>query len=193
MELESIEKLIRFAAHTQQRLGIKGGDGANWCAKTENGDTHKYFMDGVKSPEEIEEDILAAFHWLWSLKDNVKVYCEKNGVGSNWVEAEISADPYLSICGDIANRTKHPSLKKGSRSKKFPVLGKLKYRVPQQVLESITVGAFDVTTEIAKPELVSLEMPIISSDGKYLGDAFKYIDFGLKAWGKIIDRAKRAV
>jgi hypothetical protein len=36
-------------------------------------------------------------------------------------------------------------------------------------------------------------MPIMSSDGKYLGDAFKYIDYGLKAWEKIIDRAERAV
>jgi hypothetical protein len=193
MELENIEKLFRFAARTQQRLGIKDGDGANWYAKTQNGEAHQYFIDGVKSPDVIEEDILAAFHWLWSLKDNIKVYCEKKGIGSNWIEAEISADPYLSICGDIANRTKHPDLKKGSRSKKFPVLGKLKYHVPQEALGSITVGAFDVTTKIAKPELVSLEMPIRGSDGKYLGDAFKYIDYGLKAWEKIIDRAERTI
>ena len=192
MDLESVEQLFRFAARTQQRLGIKDGDGANWYAKTTNGETHQYFLDGVKSPDAIEEDILAAFHWLWSLKDNVKFYCEKKGVVSNWIEAEISADPYLSICGDIANRTKHPNLKR-SRSNKYPLLGKLKYHVPQQALGSITVGAFDVTTKIAKPELVSIEMPIMGGDGKYLGDAFKYIDYGLKAWEKIIDRAERAV
>ncbi|MEX2162640.1 MAG: hypothetical protein WD823_00135 [Sulfuricaulis sp.] len=193
MELDNVEKLFRFAARAQKRLGIKNGGGTNWYAKVDSGETHHYLLNGVKSPEEIEEDILAAFHWLWSIKDNVKDYCEKKGAASRWIEAEISADPYLCVCGDIANRTKHPSLKKGSRSNKYPVLGKLKYQIPQEALGSITVGAFDVTTDIAKPELVSLKMPILSSDGKYLGDAFKYIEYGLKAWERIIDRAEKAV
>lgn len=193
MELQDVEKLFRFAARAQKRLGIKSGAGTNWYAKVESGETHQYLLNGVKSPEEIEEDILAAFHWLWSLKDNVKNHCKKKGAASLWVEAEINADPYLCVCGDIANRTKHPALEKGSRSNKYPVLGKLKYQIPQQARGSITVGAFDVTTDIAKPELVSLEMPIMSGDGKYLGDAFKYIEYGLKAWERIIDRAERAV
>lgn len=193
MELEDVEKLYRFAARTQQRLCIKSGDGANWFAKTENGDTHQYLLDGVKSPEEIEQDVLSAFRWLWDLKDNVKYYCKTKGAPSKWVEKEIDADPYLCVCGDIANRTKHPELERGSRSNKYPVLGKLKYHIPQKALASITFGAFDVTTKIAKPELVTLEIPIMTGHGKYLGDAFKYIDYGLKAWEKIIDRAERAV
>jgi hypothetical protein len=193
MELEDVEKLFRFAARAQKRLGIKSGAGTNWYAKVESGETHQYLLNGVKSPDEIEEDILAAFHWLWSLKDNVKDYCEKKGAASRWVETEINADPYLCVCGDIANRTKHPALDKGSRSNKYPVLGKLKYQIPQQALGSITFGAFDVTTDIAKPELVSLEMPIMSRDGKYLGDAFKYIEHGLNAWERIVDRAEKAV
>ena len=193
MELEDVEKLIRFAARAQKRLGIKSGAGTNWDAKVESGETHQYLLNGVKSPEEIEEDILVAFLWLWSLKDNVKDYCKKKGAASHWVETEINEDPYLCVCGDIANRTKHPALEKGSRSNKYPMLGKLKYQIPQQALGSITFGAFDVTTDIAKPELVSLEMPIMSNDGKYLGDAFKYIEYGLMAWERIIDRAERAV
>lgn len=193
MELGEVEKLFRFAARAQKRLGIKSGAGTNWYAKVESGETHQYLLNGVKSPEEIEEDVSAAFHWLWSLKDNVKDYCEKKGASSRWVEAEISADPYLCVCGDIANRTKHPGLKKGSRSNKYPALGRLKYTIPQQALASIVVGAFDVTTNVAKPELVSLEMPIMSNEGKYLGDAFKYIEYSLKAWERIIDRAERSV
>lgn len=193
MELGEVEKLFRFAARAQKRLGIKSGVGTNWYAKVESGETHQYLLNGVKSPEEIEEDVLAAFHWLWSLKDNVKDYCEKKGASSRWVEIEISADPYLCVCGDIANRTKHPGLKKGSRSNKYPKLGRLKYTIPQQALASIVVGAFDVTTNVTKPELVSLEMPILSNEGKYLGDAFKYIGYSLKVWERIIDRAERAV
>lgn len=193
MELEDVEKLYRFASRTQQRLGIKGGEDSNWFAKIENGETHQYLLDGVKSPEEIEQDVLSAFRWLWDLKDNVKYYCKSKGTPSKWVEKEIDADPYLCVCSDIANRTKHPELERGSRSEKYPVLGKLKYRIPQQALASIAIGAFVVTTKIAKPELVTFEMPIMSSDGKYLGDAFRYIDYGLKAWEKIIDRAEKTV
>jgi len=193
MDLKEIEKLFQFAVRTRNRLGIKGGDGANWYAKAKNGDIHRYLLEGVKSPEDVEEDILAAFGWLWDLKDNVKYYCKTKGIKSKWVETEIAADPYLCICGDIANRTKHPGLERGSRSKKNPVLGKLKYSIPQEAVGSITFGAFDVTTTISKPELVTLEMPIMSGDGRYLGDAFKYIDYALKAWEKIIDRAEGSV
>jgi len=193
MELEGVEKLYRFALRTQQRLGVKSGEGAHWLANVENGDTHKYLLDGVKSPDEIEEDILSAFRWLWDLKDNVKSYCKCKGVSDSWVETEIYADHYLCICADIANRIKHPELERGSKSAKYPVLGKLKYHIPQEAFASISFGAFDVTTKITKPELVCLEMPVTSHDGKYLGDAFKYIDYGLKAWGKIIDRAEKAV
>lgn len=193
MELESVEKLYRYAVRTQQRLGAKDGDGARWFAKVESGETHEYLLEGVKSPDEIEEDILSAFRWLWDLKDNVKSYCKRKSISDRWIETEIYADPYLCICADIANRIKHPELERGSKSGKFPVLGKLKYHVPQEALASISFGAFDVTTNIAKPELVSLEMPVTSGDGKYLGDAFKYINYGLKAWEKIIDRAERAV
>lgn len=189
MDIENIEKLYRFAARTQKRLGIKEGDETSWYVKVEGGETHRYFINGVKSPEEIEEDILAAFLWMWNLKDHVKNYCERKGATKKWVEAEINADIYLCICGDIANRTKH-ALLKDSRSNKFPTLGRLSYQIPQQSFKSITFKETDVTIDSVNAEHINLEMPVLSGDGEYLGDAFKYIDYGLRAWERIIDRAK---
>ena len=47
----------------------------------------------------------------------------------------------------------------------------------------ITFGAFDVGVNVENPSLVALEMSVIdNNNGKILGDAFKYIDYGLKAW-----------
>lgn len=54
-------------------------------------------------------------------------------------------------------------------------------------------GAADVHLAVERPALIVLEIPVAAEDGKYLGDALKYLDYALKAWERIIDRAERAV
>jgi len=193
VDFESLEKLFGRARRLRARLGVKEGSGASWSATLENGETHRYSLSGVKAPDEVQDDIESLFVWLWSLKDHIKKYLDGKGKSSGWVEPEISADQYLSICGDLANRAKHGELNRGSRSGKFPMLGKLRYQVSQTAVSSITFGAFDVGMNIAEPRQVTLEMPILGADGRYLGDAFKYLDYALKGWEKIIDRAEKAV
>lgn len=193
MDFEELENLFCRARRLRARLGAKEGVGASWSATLENGEIHRYSLSGVKAPDEVQDDIESLFVWLWSLKDHVKKFLEAKGKGSAWVESEISADQYLSICADIANRAKHGGLDRGSRSGKYPKLGQLKYQVPQTAVSSITVGAFDVGINIARPRQVVLEMPVLGDDGRCLGDAFKYLDYALKGWEKIIDRAEKAV
>jgi len=193
MDFEALEKLFGRARRLRGRLGVKEGNGASWSATLENGETHGYSISGVKAPEEVQDDIESLFVWLWSLKDHVKKFLKENGKSSGWVEPEISADPYLSICGDIANSAKHGGLDRGSRSGKYPKLGKLNYQIPQTALASITVKAFDVGVSVSNPYYITLEMSVLGGDDKYLGDAFKYLDYALKGWEQIIAKAEKAV
>ena len=193
MDFEALEKLFERAIRLRRRLGEKGGIGTQWSVKFDNGEIHKYTLGGVKSPEVVQDDIEGVFVWLWSLKDYVKGYLEENDKPSRWIESEVSADQHLSICADIANRSKHGKLDKGSRSGKYPKLGKLKYQIPGSAMSSISFGAFDVGINISNPKQVIFEMPVLSEDDQYLGDAFKYLDYSLKSWEKIVEKVDVAV
>lgn len=193
MDFGALENLFGRTRRLRKRLGVNEGSGTSWSATLENGETHRYSINGVKVQEEVQDDIESLFVWLWSLKDHVKKFLKENGKSSKWVESEISSDPYLSICGDIANSAKHGRLDRGSRSGKYPKLGELTYHIPQTALASITFGAFDVGVSVSKPNHISLEMPVLDRDDRYLGDAFKYLDHALKSWEKIIAKAEKAV
>ncbi len=193
MNIESLNKILDRANRFRKRLNLKDGEGTSWTYTFENGETHKYIISGLKPPEEVADDIESGFIWLWSLKDYVKKYALSKGKSKQLVESKINLDPYLCICADIANSSKHGGLDLGSRSGKYPKLGNLKYEVPQQALEKITFRAFEVETDIGKPELVTFEMPVYDEHGKYLGDAFKYLDYALKAWESLVDEIDKAV
>lgn len=193
MDFGSLEKLFSRAIRLNRRLGDKGGNGANWSIKFKSGEVHTYSIFGVKPPEEVEDDIETMFIWLWNLKDHVKKFSESKGKSGNWVESEINTNPYLAICGDIANSLKHGGLDRKSRSGKSPKLGQLEYQFPQECIDRICFEAFGAVLIVKKPKLVKLKMPILSGENKYLGDAFKYLDYAINAWEKIIDQAEKRI
>lgn len=185
MNLSEIKKLLGRADRFRKKLHTKDGEGAKWSYTFDNGETTFYSIDGVKPPEDIEDEVTTIFIWLWSLKDYVKKYVLDKGKSKSWVESKVNANPYLCICADIANLLKHGGLdhKFKPRSNKNPTLGKLNYQIPNKAMGLITFGAFDVGVNVENPSLVALEMSVIdNNNGKILGDAFKYIDYGLKAW-----------
>jgi hypothetical protein len=191
VDYSELEKLIGRADRLKKRLQNKSGEGAGWPFLVENGETHYISINGIKSPDEIEDDISSIFLWLWSLKDYVKKYAFKKGKNKNWVEEKINSDPYLCICADLANSLKHGGLdqKFKPRSGKSPKLGALNYYVPQKAMESLSIGALDVNLQISDSSLVVLEMPVLGGRGQILGDAFKFIAYSLKAWEEIIKEA----
>jgi len=195
VDLSELEKLLRRADRFRKKLHIKDGEGTEWSYTFDNGETHFYSIEGVKPPEEIEDEVTTMFLWLWSLKDYVKKYVLNKGKAKSWVESKVNADPYLCICADIANSLKHGGLdsKFKPRSDKNPTLGKLNYKIPQKAMGLITFGAFDVGLNVENPSLVVLEMPVIDKNGRFLGDAFKYLDYGLKAWEGIVSEAENVV
>ncbi|MDT4332896.1 hypothetical protein ACQE3E_22320 [Methylomonas sp. MED-D] len=197
MEYSELEKLIGRADRFRKRLHEKQGDGTGWPFTLENGETHYISIHGVKSPEELEDDISSMFIWLWNLKDYVKKYVVKRGKSKDWVENKVNADPYLCICADLANALKHGGLDQNprftSRSGKSPQLGVLRYQVPQKAIGSLCIGAYDLNVMVTNPKFVNLEMIVLGEDGKKLGDAFKYLEYALKAWEKIVSGAGKVV
>ena len=190
MNFSDLENIFDRAKRIRSRLDIKDGTGTNWSHTFEDNETHEYEINGVKPPEDIQDDIESAFVWLWSLKDYVKKYSVKKGFSSGWVETKINSDHYLCICADIANSVKHGGLDKKSRSNKRPRLGSVTYNVPQQAMERLTFYAFKVVTDIKDPDLVNLKMDVIDENDNRIGDAFKFLDYGIKSWNKIIDEVE---
>jgi len=195
MKFSDVKNIFERAKRLRTRLEVKDGDGTSWSCTFENGETHSYELNGIKPFEEFQDDIESAFVWLWSLKEYVKKYSTEKGYFPKWVESKINDNLNLCICLDIANSVKHSGLdsKKPNRTKLYPVLGKLNYTIPHTSMEKITVYAFKVVTDISDPTLVSFKMDVCDSNGKRIGDAFEYLDHGIKAWEVIINQIEKNV
>ena len=193
MNYSDLIKLLERADRFRKKLNANNGEGTTWPFTFENGETHFYSIDKIKPADEVEDELTSAFVWLWSLKDYVKKYAVSKGKSRDWVEVTVNADPYLCVCADIANSLKHGGLDRRSRSNKKLKLGSLKYNVPQEAMKEISIGAFDVNLNISNPSLVQLEMAVLSDDNKYIGDAFKYLDYSLKTWERIVSDAENNV
>lgn len=193
MNYQKLEEILQRADRFRNKLQVKDGDGMAWTYSASDGQKCYYSFSGVKPPEVLQDELESAFVWLWSLKDYVQKYAVIKGRSKRWVETEVNVDPYLCICADIANSAKHGGLDRKPRSNKEPVLGSVKYTIPQSGIEKLTIGQDSVFTDIYDPAQIKLEWPIIGKSNKYLGDAFKYLEYSLKAWEKIIYEADKAI
>jgi len=181
MKTEDIDNLFGRISRIKKRLNIKNGDGASWECCLENGEKHKYILKGIKSPEEVEDDIANVFIWLWSLKDYMK-----KSFNNASIETKVDANQHLSICADLANGLKHGGLDRNGRSGKRPVLGRLKYKIPQAAIKELSFGASTVGIDINNAHLVEWGMPILDDSSNSIGDAFEYLDHCVTAWESII-------
>ena len=59
-------------------------------------------------------------------------------------------------------------------------------------MRSITFRAFEVETDIARPELITLTFPILDAGGRTIGDAFQVFDGALQAWERFSANLERA-
>jgi hypothetical protein len=126
-----------------------------WSYTFPDGETHAYAVTGLKAPEAVADDIAHWCVWVWSMKDRMKAFAVSLGHEPSLVETVVDQDRNLQICADLANREKHGTLKH-SRTGVYPRLGVVKYRIPQQSIASITVGAFSVKTDTKNEHLLSV-------------------------------------
>ena len=119
---------------------------------------------GVKAPEQLNDDFLALFIWMWSLKDYIKSAFEANGRRGQIVEDEINSCPVLTYVADIANRAKHGSLER-SRSGKYAELVDVGFSLPQTAIPHIRVAGAEVTVEVAHPEQAEIHASVVTRGG----------------------------
>ena len=140
----------------------------------ENGTTHQYSIRGIKSPEQLEDELLALFVWVWSLKDYLKELYKARGLEPHSVEVVVNEHRALQYVSDIANRAKHGVLRR-SRSGASAELVNVGFTVPQSSIAKITVGAFSVGVDVTKPNDVELHASVKTSENEVI-DAFSVLD-----------------
>ncbi len=135
---------------------------------------------GVKAPEQLEDDFLALFIWVWSLKDYFKESLVARGLRSREVEEIV--DQCLPLCyvADIANRAKHGTLRQ-SRSGAFAELVNVGYDIPQEAIECIAVAGPQVSVHVRDPQLVSIHATVVAAGGIKL-DALTVLQEAMKCW-----------
>jgi len=174
-----IQELFNRLARLSEATQHKAGGGTAWDYTFPNGETHRYILRNIKSPEELEDNVFNLFIWIWNAKDYLKNRAESKGHDPKYVERVVKDDPLLLICADLANWLKHAKLKK-SRSGKFPKLGSVKFTAHQSTIRSIIVRAFEVEIDFANPDGVEFHIPILDKADNQIGDAFEYAEEAIR-------------
>lgn len=146
-----------------------------------DGSEHTYRVSGLKSPNQLEDELLSLFIWIWSMKDHLKELVRARGGDPKIIEKIADFELSLGISADIANRAKHGNLR-DSRSGRFSRLTNVGITVPGTAISRIVVGAFDVGLDVSLPESASLHASIEFESGDSPIDAFTVAEEAMKAW-----------
>lgn len=137
---------------------------------------------GVKAPEQLEDDFLNLFVWIWSLKDYIKTCFKARGLNAQEVEEIANRSQALAYVSDVANRAKHGSLL-NSRSEEFAELIGIGHEAPQEIIAQFTVAGPEVTLHIVNPQLIRIRATVRTMSGKEL-DALAVLREALDTWEK---------
>jgi hypothetical protein len=146
-----------------------------------DGSEHTYRIRGIKSPNQLEDEILSLFIWIWSMKDYLKELARARGTEPKLIEKIADSELSLGISADIANRAKHGYLRK-SRSGRFSRLANVGFTIPGTAIGRIVIGAFDVSLHVRLPDSASLHASIEFETSDPPLDAFSVIEEAMKAW-----------
>ena len=144
-------------------------------------------VTGIKSPEQLADELLNIFVWLWSIKDYLIEVYKKFSLDHKIIEKLVNRTFTLQLISDIANRSKHGSLRK-SRSKRYAILTKVGIGIPQKAVSQITVGADTITMNVSSAQEIKLRARIEDIDGQDICDAFEIIWSSIAIWKKEISK-----
>ena len=194
MQIKDIEQLYKRIKRFSKKLEQQHGEGAEWNYTFPDGQNVIYRITNVKSPEEIGDLVATLFIWVWSFKDYLKDILNTKGLSSQYeIEDIANNDRNLSICADIANGLKHGDLR-GSRSKKFPVLGAASYSIafdrsaPHNSIDSIWFTGPYVIINACEPNLIDIKIPIKDNNGNIICDAHSCLNSSISCWEAILDK-----
>jgi hypothetical protein len=177
------DKLSELRARIQRGLStvhVKASAGFTNSFWMEDGNKHHYSAFGVKSPEQLNDELLNLFVWVWSFKDYLKNAFLNSGLDAQIVEETVNKRACLQYVADVANAAKHGKLRE-SRSGKFAELADVGWSVPQHAIQKISVGAFNVDIHVHNPHAVELHASIKPRVGDAL-DAFRVLEDAMSVW-----------
>lgn len=135
---------------------------------------------GVKSPEQLQDDFLNLFIWIWSLKDYLKTCFKAMGLNAQEVEDIANRSQILAYVSDVANRAKHGFLRE-SRSGAYAELVGVCFDAPQESIAKITVAGPEVTLHVKNPQLIRIRALVRTNTGVEL-DALAVLTEAIATW-----------
>lgn len=181
MNPAAIDEMRDRIRRSLQSARTASGDRYQTSYKTEDKDfTTNFTAIGVKAPEQLNDEFLTLFVWVWSLKDYIKSAFEAGGIRGQVVEDEIDSCVALTYVSDIANRAKHGTLRT-SRSGQHAELVDVGFSVPQTSIQEIIVSGPDVTMTVTNPEQVEIHAFVVTQDGARL-DALVVLAEAMNFW-----------
>lgn len=178
--LQTLQSRIERTYASARRIESSGFQQSH---QLDDGNTHQYSVIGIKSPEQLEDELLAIFIWVWSLKDHLKEAYRTKGLDPRQIESIANKCVALQLVSDIANRAKH-GLLRDSRSGKFAELVNVGYTIPQTAISKIIFSAFSVATVVSNPSEIELHASIKTNDG-ITYDAFAILIEAQSEWETI--------
>lgn len=183
-DLDAIRSRIHRAIGAVQ---VASGAGYEISDQAKGTDFTTHFRAvGVKAAEQLEDDFLNLFIWMWSLKDYLKTCFEANGLRGNAVEEAVNRCPALRYVADIANRAKHGVLRE-SRSSEFAKLVDVGFTAPQDSIERITVAGPEVTLHLKDTQMIHIHATVATKAGVRL-NALAVLNEAMQCWEKNIRR-----
>lgn len=152
--------------------------------ESQNGNVCAIDVRGIKSPEQLEDEILNLFIWVWSMKDYLKELCRTRNINPQQIEDIVNAESSLMIASDIANRAKHGVLRQ-SRTGEFAKLDAVQIALPQNVIRSIAFQDSTIRIDVGIPDDAELTATITFDSGATPQDAFAVAQNAISAWENI--------
>ena len=149
--------------------------------ESQDGNVCAIDVRGIKSPEQLEDEILNLFIWIWSMKDYLKELCRARSVNPQQIEDVVNTEPSLMIASDVANRAKHGELRQ-SRTGEFAKLDGVQIVLPQNVIQSIGFQDSTIRIDVGIPDDAELTATIAFDSGAPTQDAFTVVQDAISAW-----------
>jgi len=179
--IQDVNDLFERIRRIGARLVVTAGPGSDWKADMPDFEIQTYKVTGMKSPEELEDDIATLSIWIWSLKDHLKAIMVSLGQDPLDIERFVNSDRDLQVCADIANSAKHLSLRT-SRTGEFLKAGRLCFSLPMSSIGELVFRPNEVQIDVSRPDLVKIALPVVDHAGNTVGDAIAHLHAGVEAW-----------
>ena len=179
--IQDVNDLFERIRRIGARLIVTTGPGSDWKADVPNFGIQTYKVTGMKSPEELEDDIATLSLWIWSLKDHLKLVLASLGQDPLDIERFVNSDRDLQVCADIANSAKHLPLRT-SRTGQFLKAGRLCFSLPLSSVGELVFRPNEVQIDVSRPDLVKIAIPVIDRAGNTVGDVIAHLHAGVIAW-----------